>query len=215
MGSHDPFGHLKDKLWSKEKGQESNRQFDSQPLKVRNRPNFLLFRWHAIYHWKTLNKGYNFALDFIIIGGLHAKLCAPKVVGIPVVGISGLPLGSSETKCHLDVAPVEKHRKYYKGKVVASPKSRPWWVLWVRGYSWLVLAPKMLKLCTNQLLFGLCKSEWVNKLLVILPNSILELQHAPLPPKCCELKNMPWLLVFSLFSLQIHIWIYPRAWEHV
>jgi hypothetical protein len=31
-------------------------------------------------------------------------------------GNSGLPFGSPETKYHLDVAPVESCRKYYKGK---------------------------------------------------------------------------------------------------
>jgi hypothetical protein len=75
---------------------------------------------------KALNKGYNFALDFIAIKGLHKKLCAPKVVGIPIVGISGLPLGSPETKSHLDVAPYRGTEYTIRGKVVASPKSGPW-----------------------------------------------------------------------------------------
>ncbi len=44
------------------------------------------------------------------------KLWAPKVVGILIVGILGLPLESLETKCHLDVTPMERHRKYYKGE---------------------------------------------------------------------------------------------------
>jgi hypothetical protein len=35
-------------------------------------------------------------------------------MGIPIVGILGLPLGSLETKCHLDVGLVEKHIIYYK-----------------------------------------------------------------------------------------------------
>jgi hypothetical protein len=38
-----------------------------------------------------------------------------------------------------------------RGKVVASPKSKPWWVLWVWSCPWWVLAPKVLQLCTNQL----------------------------------------------------------------
>ncbi len=38
------------------------------------------------------------------------KLCALKVVGVLVVGISKLPLGSLGTKSHLDVAPVESYR---------------------------------------------------------------------------------------------------------
>jgi hypothetical protein len=43
-------------------------------------------------------------------------LCAFKVAGVPVVGISGFPLGSPGTKSHLDVAPVEGCRVYYKGE---------------------------------------------------------------------------------------------------
>ncbi len=31
------------------------------------------------------------------------------------------------------------------GKVVASPKSGPWWVKWVKSCPWLVLAPKVLQ----------------------------------------------------------------------
>jgi hypothetical protein len=73
-------------------------QFDSRSLKVKNRCNFLAFRWHAAYYWKALNKGYNFVLDLIPIEGLHAKLWAPKLVGDPIVGISRLPLGSPGTK---------------------------------------------------------------------------------------------------------------------
>jgi hypothetical protein len=41
---------------------------------------------------------------------------APKVVGVPVVGISRLPLGSLGTKCHLDCGPMANHKVYYKGE---------------------------------------------------------------------------------------------------
>jgi hypothetical protein len=113
---------------------------------------------------------------------------------------SGLPLGSLEAKCHLDVGPMARHKLYYKGKVVASPKSGLWWVLWVHVCPWLVHAPK----CSNYTptnLFGLCKSVWVIEVLVNLPSPILELQHALLPPKCCELGSMPQLLLLPLSSL--------------
>jgi len=50
------------------------------------------------YHWKDLDEGYNFALDLISIGGFHTKLRAPKVAGVPNVGILGLSLGSPGTK---------------------------------------------------------------------------------------------------------------------
>jgi hypothetical protein len=50
------------------------------------------------YRWKDLDEGYNFALDLILIKGLHAKLWALKVVKVLVVRISRLPFGSLETK---------------------------------------------------------------------------------------------------------------------
>jgi len=50
------------------------------------------------YHLKAIDEGYNFALDLISIGGLHAKLQAPKVARVLVVGISKLSLGNPETK---------------------------------------------------------------------------------------------------------------------
>jgi len=54
--------------------------------------------WLATYCSKAFDKGYNFALDLISIGGLHIKLWAPKVVGVVAVGISRLSLGSPRTK---------------------------------------------------------------------------------------------------------------------
>jgi hypothetical protein len=50
------------------------------------------------YRWKDLDKSYNFASNLIAIKGLQAKLYAPKVVVLPVVGILGLPLGSPRIK---------------------------------------------------------------------------------------------------------------------
>jgi hypothetical protein len=91
-------------------------QFDSRPLKVRNRFDFLAFKWRATYRWKALNKGSKFSLDLIAIGLVNAKLWAPQVTGIPIVGIPGLALGSLGTKCHLDVGLMERHKVYYKGE---------------------------------------------------------------------------------------------------
>jgi hypothetical protein len=47
------------------------------------------------------------------------------------------------------------------GKVVASLKSKPWWVLWIWVCPWLILAPKVFKFALTNLLFGLCRSMWV------------------------------------------------------
>jgi hypothetical protein len=85
------------------------------------------------------------------------------------------------------------------GKVAASPKFGPWWVLWVRVCPWLVCAPKCSNYTLTNLLFGLCKSTWVIDLLVNLPSPHPKLQHAPLPSKCCEPKSTPQLF-FPFFA---------------
>ncbi len=60
--------------YGKKKSQESNWQFDSQPRKVRNRPDSDVFRGSAIHCWKALDESYNFALDLVPIGGLSKEL---------------------------------------------------------------------------------------------------------------------------------------------
>ncbi len=49
------------------KGRESNWQFDSRPLKVRNQPLPDLRIESAIRRWKYLNEGYKFGLDLVAI----------------------------------------------------------------------------------------------------------------------------------------------------
>jgi hypothetical protein len=83
-------------------------------------------RQHVTYHWKTLDEGYNFASNLIVIGGLHAKLCTSKVTGIIVVGISLLPFGNPKTKKIWMWALWRAVKYTIKGKVVASPKSGQW-----------------------------------------------------------------------------------------
>jgi hypothetical protein len=155
MDSHDPFGHLKHKLWPKERLR--------RPLKVKNRPDFLMCRWRVTYRWKALDKGYNFALDLISIEGFHMKLWAPKVAGVPTLKISKFPLGSLEKNAIWMLVPWPATEYTIKGKVVASLKSEPWWVLWVRVCPWLILAPKVFPFRTNQLVVRFVKvrvNDW-------------------------------------------------------
>jgi hypothetical protein len=162
MGSHCSFG-IWNASYGQKKGRESNWQFDSRSLKVRNRPDSLACRWRATYCWKDLDEGYNFAFDHIAIRGLQRKLCAFKVAGVPIDVISGLPLGSPGTKSHLDVAPVERRRVYYKGEGGGFPQVWAMVSLVCPGCPWLILAPKALQLCNNHLVLVLCRSLWVNK----------------------------------------------------
>jgi hypothetical protein len=88
-----------------------------------------------------------------------------------------------------------------RGKVVISPKSRPWWVLRVCVCLWLIRAPKVIQLCTTTLLFGLYRYVWIIDLFVTRFSSISKLQQAPLPPKCYELKNILDSFSFRCFHL--------------
>jgi hypothetical protein len=130
--------------YGQKKGRESNWQFDSWPLKVGNRLDFLTCRQHATYRWKNLDEGYNFVSYLIAIGGLHRKLYALKVAGILVVKILGIALGNLGIKSHLDVGPMERRKVYYKGEGGGFPQVQAVVSLMCPGCSWLVLAPKML-----------------------------------------------------------------------
>jgi hypothetical protein len=109
-----------------------------------------------MYCWKALDEGYNFTSDLISIEGLHTKLCAPKVARTSTLGISGLPLGSLMTKCHLGVGLMARHKIYYKGEGGGFPQVRVVVSLVSPSCSWLVLAPKVLHLCINQLVVWFC-----------------------------------------------------------
>jgi hypothetical protein len=151
MGSHDPFGYLKHKLWPK-KGPGVKSPIWFPTTKSQESPWLLACRWHVTYHWKSLNKGYNFALKLTPIKGLHKKLCASEVAEVSILGISGLPTWDSRDKMTFGCRPlVARHREYYKGEgggflqvqVVGS---------FMSSYCpWFVRAPKVLQLCTNQL----------------------------------------------------------------
>jgi hypothetical protein len=171
MGLHDPFGHLKHKLWPK-KGRESCCHFNSRPLKVGNCLDFLACMWHATYRWKTLNEGYNFVVDLISIGGLHTKLWASKVVGFPISGISRLQLGSPGTKWHLGADP-------WLGTNNTKSLGHGESCEFVFAHGSFV-HQKCFNYALTNLLFGLCKFVWVIDCLSHFLVPIPELQHAPL-----------------------------------
>jgi hypothetical protein len=70
--------------YGQKKGRESHWQFDSRPLKVGNRcfPN-IRFEC-ATWHWKDLDEGYNFGLDFVMIGLYSRELWPFKVPRVPL-----------------------------------------------------------------------------------------------------------------------------------
>jgi hypothetical protein len=148
-----------------------------------------------------LDKGYNFAWDLITIGGLHRKLCALKVAGVPIVRISGLPLGNPATKNHLDVAPVESCTVYYKEEGGAFPQVQAVVNIVCSSCPWLVLAWKVLQLCTNHFVLVLCRSVWVSEAchFFLVPSWS---SSTPLYPYIVlRARSVPRLLVLLLFSV--------------
>jgi hypothetical protein len=189
--------------YGQKKGQESNWQFDSRPEKVGNRPDLLVCRQLATYRWKALDKSYNFALDRTSIWGLLAKLWGSKVTGIPASAISGVP----GEKNHLDVGPVERCRVYYKGEGGGFPQVRAMVSLVCSCCPWFVLAPKVFQLCTNHLVWVVCRPMWVSETcqLFLVPSRS---SNTPLyPSKCCELKSVPRLLPLPMFCTSTHFWV--------
>jgi hypothetical protein len=91
-------------------------QFDSWPLKVRNHIKLHACRWCVTYHWKSFDKGYNFALNLTSIEDLHKKLWAFKMASIPIPRILGFLTWESQEKWHLGATPVTSHKEYYKGE---------------------------------------------------------------------------------------------------
>jgi hypothetical protein len=155
-GSHDSFRYLKHKLWPKErpgvklaiwllttKSQESTRFPCVQDI---------------IGKFSTRAKN---LLQTISIRRLHAKLWAPKSCESPNFGNFGLPLGSPGTKWHLDVGLVKRHKVYYKGEGGGFPQVQAVVSLVSLSCQWLILASKVLQLCTNHLVLVLCRSVWV------------------------------------------------------
>jgi hypothetical protein len=180
--------------------------FNSRPLKVGNRPNFRAFRWCATYCWKALDKGYNFATNLISIGGLETKLWASKVAGVPTLGISGLPLGSPETKCHLDAGPMANHKVYYKGEGGGFPQA--WVVVSLVSSNLLVAHPRTKSVLTMHqptCCLVLCRSMWMIKCLSIFLVPSRSSSMPLYPQSVVNQEACPNSLFFHYFTSNSHL----------
>ncbi len=105
-------------------------------------------------------------------------------------------------KNHMDVGPVERSRVYYKGEGGGFPQVRAMVSLVCPCCPWLVLAPKVLQLYTNHLVWVVCRPVWVGEAcqLFLVPS---QSSNTPFyPSKCCELQSVPRFLPhFRCFSL--------------
>jgi hypothetical protein len=109
--------------------------------------------------------------------------------------------GSPGKNSHLDVASVESCRVYYKGEGGGFPQVRAVVSLVCPCCPWLVLAPRVLQLCTNHFVWVVGRPVWVTKAcqLFLVPSRS---SNPPLyPSKGCELGSVLWLLLFRCFLL--------------
>jgi hypothetical protein len=120
------IGHLDicSPSYGQKKGRESNWHFDSQPLKVRNRPLPDIRIESATRRCKALDESYNFGSKLIPIRLGSQELRPSKVLGLQPGTVSGLQLGSPGKKSHSDVAPAVRRREYYMGESGGFPRVR-------------------------------------------------------------------------------------------
>jgi hypothetical protein len=110
--------------YGQKKGWESKCQFDSRPLKVRNRPFPDVASRSATRRWKALDESYNFGLELVLIRVWGEELWPSKVPRFQSGIVSGLQLGSPGKKSHSDVAYAVRCREYYMGEGGGFPRIR-------------------------------------------------------------------------------------------
>jgi hypothetical protein len=191
-------------IWNTSHGQKKVQSKSGRFLTKKSGINPIYLSTEGVQH--TI-ENYNFVSDHISIGGLLAKLWGSKVARVPTWAISGFPLGSLETKNHLDVSSVASHEVYYKGEGGGFPQVRAVLNLVCPCCPWFILSLKVLQLRTYHLVWVLCRPVWVSEAcqLFVVPSRS---SNTPLyPSKCCELGSVPWLLLLLLFSTWAHIWV--------
>jgi hypothetical protein len=118
IGLHDPFEYLKHKLWPKEGlGVELAIWLPT----TKNQPCV-----QVACHISLESSQWGLQLcrkPHLNQRSAH-KVWVPKVARVPSLGISGLPLWTPRTKCHLDDGPMANHRVYYKGEGGGFPQVR-------------------------------------------------------------------------------------------
>jgi hypothetical protein len=143
MGFHDSFEYLKHKLWPKE-APKIKVTIWLLTIKSRESPRFtcvkvachilLEISWWGIQLCFKPHLNQRFAQK--IMGLQSCRSPNFENFGTPNLGI----LGQNDIWVQV---PWSSIKNTIRGKVTVSPKSRTWWVLWVRVCMWFIHAPKM------------------------------------------------------------------------
>ncbi len=113
MGSHDPFEHLKQKLWPKER---SGVKLTIWLLTIKSQesPWFPCVQVDCDISLKSSWKGLQLCFRPNLNRRPAHKVMGPQSHGRPNLGNFGTKC--PKTKCHLDVGFMERHIIYYKGE---------------------------------------------------------------------------------------------------
>jgi hypothetical protein len=94
--------------YGQKKGRKSNWYFDSRPLKVKNRSNFLTCRWCVTHHWKALKKGLQLCFRPHFNWKSARKVMGPQSCGSPNLGNFGTFIWESQDKMRFRCGPCEE-----------------------------------------------------------------------------------------------------------
>ncbi len=136
--------------YGQKKGRESNWQFDSRPLKVKNRPLLDLRTESATWRWKDLDEGYKFGSDLVAIRPGSWELWAPKVPGLhpgQVRDNFGTPTWESWEKEPFGCSPRNVVQRILYGGRWWLPRSRGRGVSCGAKCPWFVPTPKGVPQC--------------------------------------------------------------------
>jgi hypothetical protein len=207
MGSHYSFGHMKHKLWPKERS-EVKLPIWFPTTKSRESTRLTWFQGACDILLKSL--WWELQLCFKSHFDLRS---VRKGYGVPKSRESHLArfwdshLGVPKKKSHLDVNSMASHKVYYKGEGGGFPQIWAMVNLLCSCCPWLILTPKVFQLCTNHFVWVVCRPVWMSEAsqLFLVPSRS---SNTPLyPSKCCELRSVPRFLPFPLFSTWTHIWV--------
>jgi hypothetical protein len=212
MGSHCSFGHLKHKLWPKRKvgSQIANLTLDQKKSGI----NPIYLAIGGVQH--TVEKLLMRATTLLYIA-FRSEVWSQSY-GVPKSQESHLARfrdshsGVLGEKSHLDVSSVANPRIYYKGEGGGFPQVRAVVSLVCPCCPWLILALRVLQLCTNHFVWVMCMPVWVSEAcqLFLVPSRS---SNTPLyPSKCCELGNVLRFLPLSLSFTWTHL-SPSKSWE--
>jgi hypothetical protein len=156
MGLDDPFEHLKHKLWPKERPGVKLAIW-LPTTKSRESTQFTYVQVACNILLKSSRQGLQFCFKPHLNKRSACEVMGPQNRRSPNFGNFRTPTWESRDKMPFGWGP----RVYYKGEGGGFPQI--WAMVSLVNLSclWLILAPKVLQLCTNHLVLVMCKFVWV------------------------------------------------------